>query len=393
MLWSSVINQERVVSTLKSAIGSDRVAHAYLFHGPDGTGKKAVAFAFARALQCTNRTGAEMCSACNACSKASRLIHPDIHVVLPYPGDQKVEEVILRRDLLAEDPYAPVDFVHAPNGIGAEQSTNKQVLVKRERIDDELLRPMSFKPVEGRYKIAVLPDVDLLNKFGSNAILKLLEEPPEQTVFILMTTRIDRLLPTIISRCQQVRFGLLEPLAIVDALRKRFEADDEQLESIARMADGSMTRAIQIAANQELLGLRLVSIDFIRYCYVRDADKLYQLIQLLTSGGREAVKSGLSAMLSWLRDLVLLRASADLDRIVNSDQRLPTIKFLNNLPHADLKGMVEVVEEAVRLTERNVNTTILFIALSDALHDLMHGRRVNSLYASLADASEFAAHV
>ncbi|NND70981.1 MAG: DNA polymerase III subunit delta' [Rhodothermales bacterium] len=391
MVWSSVINQDRVVGSLKSAISSDRVAHAYLFHGPDGTGKKAAAFAFAQALQCQDRRGPDMCGNCNACSKASRLIHPDIHVILPYPGEQDPREVTLRISELAADPYAPVDFVHAPNGLGAEkQSTNKQLSVKRERIAEELLRPISFTAVEGRYKIAVLTDVDLVNAVQSNVILKLLEEPPPNTVFVLTTTRVDRLLPTILSRCQQIRFELLETPLIVEALRERFDAEDTQLESIARLADGSMTRAIQIAGNQELLGLRLLSVDFIRECWTRDAGKLYKKIQLLTSGGREFVKSALATMLHWIRDLILLRATGDVDRVVNSDQSESTIRFLKNLPDADLEGMVDVIEEAIRLTERNVNTTTLFIALSDALHDLMHGRPVGGLYSSLVDTEEYA---
>ncbi len=387
MIWKKILNQNRVVEALQAAIESDRIAHAYLFHGPDGTGKKAVALAFAQALLCKQGRSVP-CGTCNGCSKASRLIHPDLHLILPYPGDPKTEEITERFALIAEDPYGPVDFVHAPNGIGeVKQSTNKQVTVKRDRINAELIRPAGFKAVEGGYKVAILTDVDLINASGSNAVLKLLEEPPPLTVFLLTTTRPDRLLPTIISRCQQIRFDRLSVDKISEGLLERFEVSSQQVEAIARMADGSMVRAIELAQNQELLGLRLLVVDFFRDSWAANVRGIYKLTQVLGSSGREQVKSGLAVMLSWLRDLVLYRATGDSSRMVNTDQADTIHKFSENLPDANLSAMIEAVEDAIRLVERNVNTTLVLVSLSDLMHAAMHGSPTSPLYQSLADIS------
>lgn len=385
VVWDRIINQNRVLETLRAALEAERVAHAYLFHGPDGSGKKAMAFGLAQALLCKS-DGIKPCGTCNSCSRAARLIHPDLRVILPYAGDPKQAEITHRFELLAEDPYAPVDFVHAPNGIGDDKkATNKQLIVKRERVDSEILWPSGFKAVEGGYKVVVLADVDLMHTSGSNAVLKLLEEPPPRTVFILTTTRPHRLLPTIVSRCQQVRFDKLSAEEIVGGLTDRYEMSADQRDVVARMADGSMTKAIELADNQELLGLRLLVIDFLRHSLLRDVEAIYQFSRMVGSGGREQVKSALDIMLSWLRDLMVVRATGDVARLVNSDQADVATRFVTNLASADIPAMIGAVEEAMGLVERNVNVDLIMVSLSDFLHRAMRGLPTGDLFQPLAD--------
>ncbi|MFT4604098.1 MAG: DNA polymerase-3 subunit delta', partial [Rhodothermales bacterium] len=175
MNWESVIGQERACSALKSAISRDRVAHAYLFHGPDGVGKRAAALVFAQTLLCT--AVSRPCGTCNACAKTARLIHPDLHVLIPQPNDAKATEVQERVRRLAEEPYATIDYLRRAKLNEPGSSSSKQIQYGVSRINDELRRIMSFRPVEGRYKIAILSDADLLRKEAANAFLKLLEEP------------------------------------------------------------------------------------------------------------------------------------------------------------------------------------------------------------------------
>lgn len=384
VVWDSVVNQERVLETLKAALKGDRVAHAYLFHGPDGSGKKATAFGLAQALLC--KSDPRPCGACNSCDRAARLIHPDLRLILPYAGDPKTTEITERFELLAEDPYAPVDFVHAPNGVGDEKkSTNKQLIVKRERVDSEVLWPSGFKAVEGGYKVVILADVDLVHVSGSNAVLKLLEEPPPKTVFILTTTRPHRLLPTIISRCQQVRFDRLANEHVAQGLRERYEMSEQQVDVVSRMAEGSLTKAIELADNQELLGLRLMVVDFLRDSYKREVESVYQFSRLIGSGGREQVKSALGILLSLMRDLVVVQATGEASRMVNTDQSQVILDFVANLSTTDFPAMIEAIEEATGLVGRNVNVDLVIVALSDQLHRIMRGLPTGNLYQPLAD--------
>jgi DNA polymerase-3 subunit delta' len=192
MAWNGIINQQRVIEALKREISQQRVGHAYLFHGPDGVGKRAVAFALAQTLQCKERkTGGEIadavaCGVCSACMKAQKMMHPDIHVLFPYPTDAKPEDIAERLRFFSENPYAPFDYVRRPSLNDPNKVSNKQAIYTVARVNEDLRRSMSFKPVEGQYKVVLLTDVEAMRLEAANAFLKLLEEPAGSTVFILI---------------------------------------------------------------------------------------------------------------------------------------------------------------------------------------------------------------
>ena len=280
MVWSEIINQRRVIDTLIREIEQQRVAHAYLFHGPDGVGKRAVAFALAQALQCKEPAVAgEACGACSACLKAGKMMHPDIHVLFPYPSDAQPEDIAERLRFFALNPYAPFDYVRRPSLSDPTQVSNKQAIYTVSRVNEELRRAMSFKPVEGRYKAVILTDVEAMRHEAANAFLKLLEEPTDSTIFILVTTRPDRLLPTIISRCQRLRFNTLHASDIQAALQRTVDISSDRANMIARMANGSFGRALELAENEELLGNRQLVLDFFRLAYTQHTDKITDIIQ------------------------------------------------------------------------------------------------------------------
>lgn len=385
MAWSTILDQAHVKETLRRAVSSSRVAHAYLFYGPDGVGKRAFALAFARTLLC-ERGGDEACGACRACDKVARLIHPDVHVLMPQPSDATVDDVTARLQRLAEHPYAAVDFVRRPSLADAAKSSNKQAFYSVKRLHEDLRKPMSFKPLEGRYKVVLLTDADLMRAEAANAFLKLLEEPGPQTIFILTTSRPDRLLPTILSRCQRLRFDALPAEAIEDALVSRDGISPGSAGTLARMADGSYTRALDLAENDDLMADRAVVVEFMRYAYVQDIDKLSSLVEQMGKLGRERVKSVLLLMLRWIRDLMLYQTMGAAATLVNIDQAEAIARFCKNLPHADLGAMIRMVEDAIELTERNVNLSLALTTLAQALGHAMKRPHDGRLYVPLVDA-------
>ena len=191
MGWTDIIGQQRVQDALRRAIETGRVAHAYLLIGPDGVGKRAVALAFAQALQCEHGL-ADPCGQCTACVKVARLLHPDLHLLFPCPKDASSEDVAERLRLLGENPYEELDYVRRPSLTDATKSSNKQAFYSVDRINVELKRALSFRSHEGRYKIAIIIDADALRVEAANAFLKLLEEPTPNSVFLLTTSRVDR---------------------------------------------------------------------------------------------------------------------------------------------------------------------------------------------------------
>jgi len=384
MAWNAVIDQPRVLETLQRAISSQRVAHAYLFHGPDGSGKRAAALAFAQALQCAEG-GPEPCGTCSGCRKVERLIHPDVHVMMPYPRGTDTEDVAQRIQRLATHPYAAVDFVRRPSLDDPTKSSNKQVMYHVDRVNDDLRRSMSYKPLEGRYKFVLLLDADLMRPEAANAFLKLLEEPGNRTVFVLTSKRPDRLLPTILSRCQRLRFDPLPADGLAAALRDRDDVPADKAATYARMADGSYTRALDLLENDDLMAHRAMVIDYMRYAYVRDLDKLADLAEEIQRLGRERVKGVLRLLLSWIRDLVLYHTMGADAPLVNVDQAEAIARFCANLPDADLEAMVDLVEDALDLVQRNVQIGLTMMTLAAALGRAMRGSHSGRLYVPLAD--------
>lgn len=384
MPWNELISQKRVVDVLRRAVAADRVAHSYLFFGPQGVGKIAVAMEFAKTLLCERRQD-EACGKCLSCTKVARLIHPDVHVLFPQPKDASIDELVERRRLLASDPYATVDFVRRPSLDAPGRSSNKQVQYHVGRIHEDLHRPMSFRPVEGRFKVAILADVHLMRTEAANAFLKLLEEPPPRTVFILTTDRPDRLLPTIISRCQQLRFDSLADDDIALALSSRAGFDRERATTLARMAGGSYSRALDLAMGDDLHDQRELVVRYLRFSYGGYIEELAETIDEIAALGREGVKNIMPLVHAWIRDLILYETMGPDAPLVNVDQIATIAKFCANLPDARLDDMVSLVEEARELAQRNVNLGLLLTALSMRLSEAMRGKAAERLYVPLAE--------
>ncbi|MDX1530535.1 MAG: DNA polymerase III subunit delta' [Rhodothermales bacterium] len=384
MPWTWVLDQRRVVEALGRGLAADRVAHAYLFHGPEGVGKRAAALALAQALECERRGpgGADACGACPPCQKTARLIHPDVHLYLPQPKDADAEDVAERLARLAENPYAEVDFRRRPTLDDPAKASNKQAIYTVDRVR-EITRDLRYRPSEGRYKVAVLTDADTMNEASANAFLKGLEEPGPRTVLVLTAARPDRLLPTILSRCQRLRFDALPADVIEAALVEREGMAPEEAALLARMADGSYTRALALAESADLAARRQLVLDYFRAAFTGNADRLSDLVEEAAKVGREGLKDVLALMLRWVRDLVLVRTLGPEAPVVNVDQREAVRRFVDHLPDARLDAMAALVEEARELVERNVNATLVLTVLADALRAAMRGRDRHRLFRPL----------
>jgi DNA polymerase-3 subunit delta' len=284
--------------------------------------------------------------------------------------------------MLFDDPYAVVDFGRRPSLTNASAASNKQVFYSIARIHDDLHHPMSFRPVEGRAKVAVMLGADLMRQEAANAFLKLLEEPAPATFFILTTTRVDRMLPTIASRCQNVRFDPLSPTELSAELVRRQAAQPDQADLIARLADGSFSRALELAADDDVLRSRDLAIDFFRSVYRSPLDAL-GIVDEVAGMSREGVKGFLAITLRWMRDLLLYRALGSEAQLVNIDRLDPIDKFCRNVPTANLEAMVERVEEAIGLVERNVNVSLLLTVLAERLHHAIRRSADRPLYVPL----------
>lgn len=386
MPFNWVVGQERVLEVLQRSVAADRVAQAYLFHGPEGSGKRVAALALAQALECERRGpgDGDACGECGPCRKVARMLHPDVRLYLAVPrthqrsssgdpGRAQLEDVSARLQLLARDPYTEVGYRRRPDLSDPAKSANLQAFYTVERIREEVNKSLRYTPAEGRYKVVVLTDAETMRAEAANAFLKSLEEPTPRTVIILTATRLDHLLPTIISRCQRVRFESLPAEAIERALVETRGMEPQQAALFSRMADGSFTRALSLANDESLTSRRKVVLNFLREAYRGQARDIDPLIKDLSDLSREQLRDTLVMMLVWLRDILHARELGSAAAIVNVDQEESVRKFADKVP-ADIPAMADVIERAIEVNAGYTNTTLVLVNLANGLQQAMHGR-------------------
>ena len=222
MQFKEVIGQQKVKDYLLKSAQSDQVSHAQLFLGPEGCGNLALAIAYAQYLQCRNKGATDACGKCSSCIKANKLIHPDIHFSYPTVGSKAKSTDFLKewRDAVEQQPY--MNVYQWLQHIKAE---NKQGNITREECE-AIIRKLSLRAYESTYKVLIVWMPEYLGKEG-NRLLKLIEEPPVNTVFLLVAENANLILNTILSRTQQLRIHRLSDAAIKEALVERHQLSEK----------------------------------------------------------------------------------------------------------------------------------------------------------------------
>jgi len=287
MHFNNIIGHDSQKNLLRRAVAEGRVSHSYLFFGLDGVGKRLVALGFAKILNCLKpqsqrNVNSDMVACdCNSCRKIGKGIHPDVFVI-EYKGlrDIKVDQI-------------------------------------REDVEERLY----FKPFEGRYKVAIVDEADRMSHSAQNAFLKTLEEPPNESIIILLTSSPQSLLPTIRSRCQALRFERIPIELIVEELKTRRGLSGEESNLIAFLSEGSLGRALALDDNilsdrNELIRrLSQVESDF--------ASSVLGVVETILKGSsdddNEQLKIYVEFILLWLRDLINVKIGLDEDSLINRD--------------------------------------------------------------------------
>ncbi len=324
MSFKDVRGQEEQITLLRNAIEKDRLAHAYLFFGMKGVGKRTTAEVFAKALNCTEGR-LDACDRCISCLKIEKRNHPDV-VVLKAAGQFiRIQEI------------------------------------------REVRNQMRFRPFEGRKRVFVLVDAETMNIAAANALLKTLEEPSPSNILILLSSRPHRLPATIVSRCQKVRFRPLAREGVAGYLREKMGLGEEEADLLAASAGGSIGRAVEMQRDSELQ-VRDQLIAGISRCRKDDPVGL-----LLTAGvlgkDREAILKNLDILRSWYRDVLVYSKTGGGENMIHRNH-LETVKtFAEKLTTADVLKNVTAVNRAARAVERNANK---HLTLETLLFKLAH---------------------
>jgi len=303
MNFSDIPGQSAVISRLRTSVKEERVSHAMLFYGPEGSGKFAIALAFAKYVSCENRTETDSCGRCASCLKYDKLIHPDLHFVFPVVKKKNVSEPV--SDLFLPQWRAMV--INSP-WFSLNQWTEAMEVVNEQASifvaeAGEIVRKLSLKTFESDYKIMIIWLPEKMNTETANKLLKMIEEPPEKTLFILVSEEDDKLLPTIVSRCLPVRIPSVSREDMASFLSYRFRLDSSMARDVAGIANGNMVRAIDLARDTDNSVQYLERFkNMMRVAWKRDMQAIIAWSEETAALGRERQKSFLSYSLRLIRE-------------------------------------------------------------------------------------------
>lgn len=368
MAFSDVIGQEAEKGQLRRMASAGRLPHALLFLGPQGSGKLALALAFAQYVLCENKTHEDACGHCSHCLKAGKLIHPDIHFSYPTIGPKAVSTQFAKqwREAVLNNPYMEIN--QWLRSIGAE---NQQGNITRDECVD-IVRKLSLKTFESSHKILIMWLPEFLGKEG-NRLLKIIEEPPENTIFILVAENQELILNTILSRCQIISIRALSDAEVSAGLAQHKGLSPREAQSAAFLANGDFNEALQIAEQHgnDNTGLFL---NWMRQCYRGNGISLVEWSEKVASLGRENQKHFLRYALHFLRELAVLRAAGQSVSVRLQAEELETAR--NMAPLLELGQMDQLAKlfsDCSFAVERNANPKVLFLDASIRMNKIMKG--------------------
>ena len=378
MYFHDIIGQQNIKDRLILSVQENRIPHAQLFSGAEGTGALPLAIAYARYICCTNRGETDACGACPSCHKFNKLIHPDTHFVFPIfkPGSGKKwvcdDFLIQWRSFLTEKNYFSynewMSYIKAGNSQGVIYGDE----------GDEILRKLSFKAFESEYKVMIVWLPEKMGDVCANRLLKILEEPPERTIFLLVTENSEQLLKTILSRAQMVRIKGIEAKDLREALQQHFTMSETELDSCIHLSGGSWLKARDyIQSSDENTFYLNQFIRCMRGAYTianfspdKKLDKQKSLKDLkiwsdeMAKVGREQGKKYLSFSQRLVRENFIMNVKqADLNYMTPAETAF-SAKFSPFINHKNILSFMEELELAERHIEQNVNAKIVFFDLA-----------------------------
>jgi len=360
MQFKQIVGQDAVKQRLIKSVKENRVSHAQLFLGPQGSGSLPLAVAYAQYLSCESRGGDDSCGECSSCRKYQKLMHPDLHFSYPFFAKHKEDTAVTFieqwRDAFLNNPYLTLDAWR-----GYLDAENKQANINIAECH-QIIKKLSFKPFESAYKVLILWLPEYLDKEG-NALLKIIEEPQPNTLFLLVAQNQDQILNTILSRTQLVKIPALGYSGIVEYLVEKHQQNEEAAAQIAYLANGSLSDALGMLTENSG-SFHGLFVQWLRLCFGNKGIDIVGFVDQASKLGRENQKNFLRYGISFLRECCLiLSGAANLVHLPpNELETAGKMAAVMSLPAVE--GIITELEKAHYHIERNANPKILFLDVS-----------------------------
>lgn len=379
MAWEEIAGQQRVKNILQRAIKENRVANSYCFWGIDGIGKEAVAIEFAKTLNCLSPVENDgiisACGKCDSCKQFVHLQHPNLIFIYSLPAgkstdsksdssfsklsDEQIEEIQAEFRLKALDYYHKIAISNA-----------NQIKIASIR---ELKKNLSMSAMQEGRRVIIVLRADELTKESANSFLKTLEEPSEGVTIILITSRQDQILPTILSRCQQIHFQLLAQEELEQLLIAKHNIAEADAKLFACFAQGSYQSTLEFL-NEDVKKLRKDSVELLRSSLKKRVfrfDLVKNIDKILNSKDKKKNIAILLHILVWIRDASTISLTGNLNHIINIDQKDDLQSFAKNFGGKDLSYAISLIEKAITQVNKNVQNQLIFLNLFLKLREIL----------------------
>jgi DNA polymerase-3 subunit delta' len=390
MSWSSIVGHEPQLRVLKTALGSNRLAHAYLFAGPEGSGKETVAFELAKILNCRGSRdlpGEGSCGECESCLQTDRLMHPNIEYLFPVEAallepydpskkeNKKLAEARERYEALLDQKRQNPFFT--PSMERSMGILTEQVVMLQQKA--------SLAPRDGGKKVFIISQAERLHPTAANKLLKLLEEPPAHVVFILVSSRPESVLPTIRSRCQLLNFARPRPAEIEAWIARRSpQLDETTRHFIVNLSRGNLCSTIELIDAETgngtapaTVGIRNQAVDYLRNVLTpsRFHDAIGTCEEVSKNLSRTEQLIFLDSLLLFFQDVTRRAIDTDFPELNNPDIADSTNRFVKAFPGQDLHRASTVIEEAMQAINRNASVLLVMAGLTAELRRILQAKK------------------
>jgi len=361
MFFKDVIGQNPIKHRLIQSVNEQRVSHAQLFAGPSGSGKLALAIAYAQYVACTNKQPNDSCGECPSCKKFKKLIHPDLHFVFPVIKTPKFKEPVSDnflddwRMMIGKNPYFSIDQWFGQIGV-----ENSQGLIYSHQ-SEEIIRKLNLKSYESEYKVMIIWLPEKMHVACANKLLKMIEEPPAKTLFVLITENEEDIISTIRSRCQMITVPPIDTASIEAALTAMPESVGHDIRNVVHLSKGNFNKALELLQpdEQTLFNLERFK-ELMRCSYGRKFLDLFKWADQIAGIGRERQKSLLNYFLELLREnFVYNLKNPNLTFMSNQEEEFSK-RFSPFINERNIQELTEVFETAFAHIGMNGNPRIIF---------------------------------
>ncbi len=363
MKFIDISGFEKEKNFLINAENKNHVAHAQLFFGSEGSPNLSLALAFISFLNCNNKINNDSCGECPSCKKIDKMIHPDVHFIFPVAPTTKINKNVISdlfikewRNFILDDPYQNVNdwfnfygFENKSPNISKDESRN-------------LIKKLTLKPFESENKIVLIWLPEYLHLYTSNALLKILEDPPPKTFFFLITNDYNRLLKTILSRVQMFKIRNFSDEELKKEILKKEDIAENELSKLILTSDGNLNQAKKIinSSNEDFLSFFKI---WMRNCYSNDYAKIQLDLEWFNNQTKINKKAFLIYSLNLIRESFVIKINSSLSRIIDEESEF--IKnFSQSLNEEKTEKIILELNDSIRFLERNANPKIIFLDLS-----------------------------